>query len=188
MKTRTGRNLTLAALLCAAFLGGSGAALAQEGPDSWADRTYPRYDPQYAQPSYHWGWLNGRDASGGSGWIDDITGQPMTLERGSSRMGPPGYHWGWFNGRDSTAGAGWINDRTGQPMARSQFRGRSQSMAGGDAYGRDGREMGPAGYHWGWLNGRDASGGQGWINDATGYPLEQGYGDSRREASRRYGY
>jgi len=181
MKTRIGRSLTLAAVVCGALFGASVAASAQEGPDSQWGPTHP----QHAQPSYHWGWLNGRDASAGSGWIDDATGQPMSFERGS-RMGPRGYHWGWLNGRDATAGGGWINDRTGQPMARGQFAGRGQSTgAWRDRDARDSRDMGPPGYHWGWLNGRDASGGEGWINDATGYPLEQGYGYPR-EASRGY--
>ena len=48
-----------------------------------------------------------------------------------------------------------------------------------------GRPVGPPGYHWGWLNGQNASAGEGWINDATGQPLDPRYGDARRDGPRR---
>jgi len=78
-----------------------------------------RPDSSYASarpPHAHWGWINGRDASTGSGWIDDTTGQPIAMGRMDQRNGPAGYHWGWLNGRDASGGEGWISDTTGQPL------------------------------------------------------------------------
>src|SRR6185369_5447265 len=97
-------------LLAASLVGViSGPAAAQDRYD------YGRYSPPppgYSQPqsNYHWGWLNGRDDSGGAGWINNETGEPIGKERGDQRAMRSDYHWGWLNGRDDSDGAGWIDN------------------------------------------------------------------------------
>jgi len=121
-----------------------------------------------------------------SDWQGSGSVPPAPNYQQGNNQWQPGSHWGWLNGHDASGGEGWIYD---EPRGRQYDGARRYDDAGArrsPVMSRDDRRAVMPGYHWGWLNGRDASGGAGWIDDRTGRPLERGYGE-RGYGERGYG-